>query len=213
MSLIIGVISQKGGVGKSTISRLIAREYANAQWNVKIADLDIAQGTSFNWQTRRLQNNIQPEIPVERFRTVEQALKITNHYDLVIIDSPPHSSEGTLKIAKHSDLCVLPTGLSLDDLEPSILLAHELIKKGIHKSKIVFALCKVGTSKTELIEARNYINEAGYFCLEGELPEKTAYRRASDEGLAFTETKYKSLNNQADILVQSIIDCLSKINK
>jgi len=39
--MIIAIASQKGGVGKSTLARLIAREYAQAKWNVKIADLDI----------------------------------------------------------------------------------------------------------------------------------------------------------------------------
>jgi Mrp family chromosome partitioning ATPase len=51
--LIIGVVSQKGGVGKSTLARLIAREYAQAGWRVKIADLDIQQCTAFSWQARR----------------------------------------------------------------------------------------------------------------------------------------------------------------
>jgi chromosome partitioning protein len=45
---IIGIANQKGGVGKSTLARIIAREYAAAKWNVKVADLDISQGTSFN---------------------------------------------------------------------------------------------------------------------------------------------------------------------
>ncbi|MBA3922086.1 MAG: ParA family protein, partial [Nostocaceae cyanobacterium] len=53
MTLQIGVVSQKGGVGKSTIARLLAREYAAAGWDVKIADLDIAQATSTNWKQRR----------------------------------------------------------------------------------------------------------------------------------------------------------------
>ena len=56
MALQIGAISQKGGVGKSSIARLIAREYAVAGWDVKIADLDIAQATSTNWKQRRYQS-------------------------------------------------------------------------------------------------------------------------------------------------------------
>jgi MinD-like ATPase involved in chromosome partitioning or flagellar assembly len=40
VALLIGVVSQKGGVGKSTLCHLIAREYAAGSWNVKIADLD-----------------------------------------------------------------------------------------------------------------------------------------------------------------------------
>lgn len=34
----------------------------------------------------QLQPGIEPPIPVERFGTVEQALKIGNHYDLLILD-------------------------------------------------------------------------------------------------------------------------------
>lgn len=209
MALIIGIVSQKGGVGKSSLARLIAREYANAGWNVKIADLDIAQGTSFSWQARRLQNGIAPVIPVERFGAVEQALKIGNQYDLVILDGPPHSSKQTLKIAESANLVILPTGLSLDDLEPGVLLAHELIKKGVPRRKIVFALCRVGESEGEMTEARSYIDEAGYTVLKGELPEKTAYRRASDEGKALTETRFPSLNERADALAQSVVDRLA----
>ncbi len=39
MAIIIGAVSQKGGVGKSTIARLVAREFAAQDWAVKIADL------------------------------------------------------------------------------------------------------------------------------------------------------------------------------
>jgi Mrp family chromosome partitioning ATPase len=54
MAVIVGIVSQKNGVGKSTMARLLALEYAEAGWNAKIADLYIAQGTSFSWQARRL---------------------------------------------------------------------------------------------------------------------------------------------------------------
>ena len=213
MALLLGIVSQKGGVGKSTLARLVAREYANAGWTVKIADLDVAQGTSFNWQARRLQASLEPVIPVERFGSVDQALKAAAPYDLVIIDGPPHSTAGTLKIAETADMTVLPTGLALDDLEPSVLLAHELVKKGVGRQKIVFALCRVGESEIEIAEARSYIEQAGYAVLKGEIPEKTAYRRASDEGRTLTETRFPSLNERSDILAQSIIDQLTKIQK
>ena len=40
MTYIIGMISQKGGAGKSTLARLFARELAQDNFTVKIADLD-----------------------------------------------------------------------------------------------------------------------------------------------------------------------------
>lgn len=213
MAVVIGIVGQKGGVGKSTMARLIAREYAASGWNVKIADLDVSQGTSFHWQARRLQRQIEPVVSVERFGTVEQALKTAPHYDLLILDGAPHSTAATLKIAQSSALVLLPTGLSLDDMEPSILLAHELVKKGIAKQLLAFALCRVGDSEPEIAEAREYIGKAGYRVLRGAIPEKIAYRRASDEGRALTETKFASLNQRSDVLAQDIIDHVSKLTK
>ena len=209
MSIIIGVISQKGGVGKSTISRLIAREYAAAGWNVKIADLDISQGTSFNWQSRRLANAIEPTVAVERFGTVEQALKVAAHYDLMVMDSPPHSTSGTLRVAKASSLLVLPTGLALDDLEPTVLLGHELVREGIPKDRLRVIFTRVGDSDAELAEARDYVAKAGYVALASVLPEKVAYRRANDEGRSLSETRFSTLNGHADAIVQELVDTLS----
>jgi chromosome partitioning protein len=211
--MIITIASQKGGVGKSTLARLIAREYAAAKWNVKIADLDVSQGTSFNWQSRRLQHEVEPVIAVERFGAVEQALKVASQVDLLILDGPPHSTAGTLKMARAADVVVLPTGLSLDDLQPSVLLAHEMIAKGVPRDKLAFAFCRVGDSEPELSEARRYITEAGYRPLSGSIPEKTAYRMASDAGRALTETRFPSLNQRSDELVQSIINLASRLRK
>jgi chromosome partitioning protein len=206
MAVIIAFVSQKGGVSKSTLARLVAREYANAGWKVKIADLDVSQGTSFNWQGRRLQSAIEPVIAVERFGTVEQAVHAAATFDLLIIDAPPNSTANTLRTARAADIVILPTGLSLDDMQPSVLLAHELVKKSVAKDKIAFALCRVGDSRLELIEAQIYITDAGYHVLSGSIPEKIAYRRASDEGRSLTETRFPTLNQRADKLAQSIID-------
>ncbi len=161
ITIVVGMVSQKGGVGKSTIARLIAREYANAGWRVKIADLDISQGTSTDWKKRREQNGLEPEIAVEPFRTVSQAMKVRNIYDIVIFDGPPHSMSGTLDIAKVSTLTILSTGLLLDDLRPSIILAHELVVNGTPTENILFILCRVGDRKNEIEEARKYIQKAG----------------------------------------------------
>jgi chromosome partitioning protein len=209
MAALVGVISQKGGVGKSTIARLIAREYAAAGWQVKIADLDISQGTSTDWKQRRERAGISPDVAVEPFGTVAQALKVASLYDLLIFDGQPHSMAGTLEIANSSDALILPSGLSLDDLKPAVLLAHELVKHGVTADKLAFALCRVGDRENEIAEARAYISRAGYQVLGGELPERTGYRRASDQGRAPSETTHPSLRERAERLAQNIIDFIS----
>ena len=213
MTVVIAVPSQKGGVGKSTTARGIAREYANAGWSTKIADLDISQGTSYDWHVRRLQRNLTPEIAVERFSTVEAALKSTAHYDLAVFDGAPHSTAATLKMVEACTLAVLPTGLSLEDLKPQVLLAHELVIKGISKKKFVFALCRVGDSESLESSARDYIQQAGYKVLSGSLPEKLGYLKAAEEGRAVTETRFASLNQRASEMLQGIINLVAKLDK
>jgi chromosome partitioning protein len=213
MSIVIGVVSQKGGVGKSTIARLIAREFAAQRWSVKIGDLDVSQATSFKWRARRLQSGLEPDIPIEQFGRVDQALKIADHYDLLILDGAPHATAATEQIARASNLVVIPTGLAIDDLEPGILLAHDLIKARIPARQIVFVLCRVGSSDAEIAEARQYVAQAGYSALEGALPEKVGYRRASDEGRAATETRFQTLNQSAEHLAQSIVDRIGELSK
>lgn len=207
MSTIIGFVSQKGGVGKSTLSRALAREAAESGLSVKIADLDTQQGTSVNWHRRRLDANLTPVFSVEPFRTAKQAISQAGSYDLFILDGPARTSAGTLDIANAADLIVQPTGASLDDLEPAILVFHELIKQKVPREKLAFALCRVGTASEEA-ECRAYIEQARYQTLDGCLFEKPAYRQAQNQGQAITETRFSSLNKKAETLIQSLIDLI-----
>ena len=208
MAIIISVISQKGGVGKSTVARMVAREFAANGWAVKIADLDISQSTSFKWRSRRLQGGLEPDVPVEMFGSVKKALEDGGHYDLLIIDGAPHATEATKEAAKASDLVIIPTGLSVDDLEPTVLLAHELAKL-IESERIVFTLSRVGNSSAEVQESRAYLERSGYKVLGGELPDQVGYRRALDEGRTVTETRFATLNQKADQVAQAIMDKLA----
>ena len=61
-------------------------------------------------------------------------------------------------------------------------------------------------TEAEEVEARAYLDEAGYAVLEGYLQERPAYRKAMNVGRAITETSYAGLNAKADALIQALID-------
>ena len=208
MTNIISLVSQKGGVGKSTMARAIATYYTKQGLSVKIADMDINQSTSHRWQQRRLQSEIEPAVSVECFGTVSQAIKHSESYDVIIFDGAPQASKTTRDIAMVSRLIVIPTGLSVDDMEPSVILANTLCEKGTPDSKIAFALCRTGDSKNELKEAREYLESTPYILLDGQMTEKTAFRRAQDEGRSAIECRYKAPREQATRLIKAIDDIL-----
>ncbi len=205
MATIIAFVSQKGGVGKSTLARALAREAAAGGLKTKIADLDTQQGTSVDWHRIRLNARIEPTVAAEAFATAAGALKLADQYDLLIIDGPARTSQGTLEIARVADLVVQPSGASVDDLRPAVREFHALIKAGIARDKLIFALNRIGTQAEEA-EARGYIAEAGYAALKGCLLERPAYRKAQNTGHAVTETHYTGLNAKADSLIQALID-------
>src|SRR5271169_5991832 len=65
---VIAFVSQKGGVGKSTLARGLAREAAKSGLSVKIADLDTQQGTCVEWHRRRLNEGVEPVVSVEAYK-------------------------------------------------------------------------------------------------------------------------------------------------
>ncbi|WP_312283900.1 ParA family protein [Candidatus Igneacidithiobacillus taiwanensis] len=205
MAAVVAFVSQKGGVGKSTLSRALAREAAAGGLRVKVADLDTQQGTSVDWHRHRLNAGIEPMVSVEAFATAEQALGVAKDFDLLILDGPARTSRATLEIARAANIVVQPTGASLDDLRPAVREFHALVKAGVPSARLAFALNRIGTPAEEA-ETRAYLAEAGYVVLDGCLLERPAYRQAQNTGHAITETRYAVLNERADTLIQSIID-------
>lgn len=205
MAVVVAFISQKGGVGKSTLSRALAREAAAGGLRAKVADLDTQQGTSVDWHRQRLHAGIEPVVSIEAFATAAQALRVANSFDILVLDGPARTSQATLEIARAANLVVQPTGASLDDLRPAVREFHALVKAGVPASRLTFALNRIGTAAEEN-ETRAYLAEAGYTVLDGCLLERPAYRQAQNAGNAITETRYPALNERADKLIQSLID-------
>jgi chromosome partitioning protein len=204
LMLIIACLSQKGGVGKSTLSRLIARTYAQAGWRVKIADFNAKQKTSVDWAAIRLAENLQPEIAAETFSSVKSALN--QDYDLMVFDGKPDADAITLDIAKEAALIVIPTSTSADDLVPQVKFAHELRSRGVNLRRLLFVLNKTGDSKKAIADAREYLTLAGYDVVEGDLSAKTGYEMAQNTGRALSESDFSTLNDRADRVVQQIVD-------
>ena len=204
MPIVVAFISQKGGVGKSTLARALAAVAAHARLKVMVADLDPRQHTLMHWEKARRENNIAPSLIVEAFDDVETALAAAAKCDLLIVDAPGHVDQGTLEIARVAHLIVQPTGAGLDDLRPAVLVFHELVRAGIPNTRLAAAMCRVLDADEE-VAARAYLAEAGYEVLAGSIPERSAYRAAQNSGRALTETAKTSLTKRPDALMEALL--------
>ncbi len=196
---IIAFISQKGGVGKSTLVQALAVEARKQKISVILADCDIQQATSYEW------SKIQGKIPCQVFKQVKDIWPFIPKYQLIIVDAPARTSQGTLEIAKKADLIIQPTGASRADLVPAVKEFNALKKAGIPSKKLLFILNHIG-SQAESQIAQEYLKETGYSYLPIALPEKVSFRSIQNEGKSITEVSYKSLRKQTKKLIESILD-------
>ena len=136
--------------------------------------------------------------------TRAEAVERAESCDLLILDTPGGVNDETLAVARISHLIVQPTGPTLDDLHPAVLLFHELVAAGIPTSHLAVALCRV-LDDDEEAAARAYLEEAGYEVLAGFIPESRAYRNAHNRGRSLTETDEQTFNDRADALIEALL--------
>jgi chromosome partitioning protein len=204
---VIGVVSQKGGVGKSTLCQLIAREAASQGKAAKILDFDVKQMSSVDWVRARLERDLEPAVEAEPTKDVRKALKLNRDYDVLVLDGAPGTPKRTAELIEECDLIVLPTGASRADLVPTIALARRIAGMKPDAGGPIFALCRVLTD-AEVAEARAAIGAAGFTTLDGELIERPGYRAAQNLGRSPSETPFPSLNAKAKKLARAILDRL-----
>ena len=205
---IVGVVSQKGGVGKSTLCQLIAREAAVGGKSAKILDSDIKQMTSTDWVRARLESDLEPAIEAEPIKNIYKALRHNKDYDIIVLDGAPGAPKRTAELMPACNLIILPTGSSRADLVPTLALARRIAEMKLATDGPVFALCRIMTA-AEAAEARATIGNAGFETFVGELIERPGYRQAQNFGRSATETAFPSLNDKARLLARSILDRLA----
>jgi chromosome partitioning protein len=205
--LVVGCASQKGGVAKSSLARLLAREFAAGGRRVLLADLDVLQATSLEWASRRAETSLRPNVQVEPCENTKQALKRARQIDAecLVLDARGVADEQTLEVARAANAVLIPSGLAVDDLLPAVRLAHELTSAGIPRARIAMVLCRTGDRPAEIEEAARYIGEAGYRCLDAVWPERAGYRRAHDEGRVATEARHPSLRAKARVFAATVL--------
>ena len=209
--LSIACLSQKGGVGKSTLARLMATAYAHAGYKVKILDFNVKQTTSVDWAARRMAAGITPSVPAQPFSQLTQAVRDVGDANMVVFDGKPDADKTALEIAKYATMVLVPVGVTLDDLLPQARFAKELINGGVDKKRILFALNQVTDSALAISEARDFVTGQGYALAATDIPVRPAYQAAQNAGRAISETTFKTLNERAEALAADIVEALQAL--
>lgn len=195
------VVSQKGGVGKTSSAYSLAISLAQQGRAVLLADFDSEQKSAVELYESRADKF--ENMTVLGFKTVEEMAIKAKGFEIIIADGAPHASATTLKLAEVADIIIIPTGTSMLDLRPSARLALELIDSGIQKKRIRLALYKTLTH-AETLGARAALAELN-LRVAGELKDSAGYAQALDVGKALHEVPYLQLKTAATAYLSGLI--------
>ncbi len=208
MAHIIAFCSQKGGTGKSGLAQTFAVEAARASGKVLLADLDEGQRTSWEWGQQREKNGLQPALVVKcvsRLMVFQEAAAC----DVLVIDAPGWADDLSVWMAHHSHLIVLPSKPTVQDLNPTIRLIHEMRKKGLADYRSAIVLNEV-LHDSEVEFARKHLASQDLSALAGHCRTMKSYRDVGRVGKTLAETSSASLNKEIMGVMENIGDALTE---
>lgn len=106
-TVIIGVINQKGGVGKTTISVNLAGLLARRNHQVLLIDAD-PQGSARDWAAARQGASLFPVVGVAKPVLHKEAHQFRGKFDYVLIDGPPRTTDIARSVVAASDIILIP---------------------------------------------------------------------------------------------------------
>ena len=189
-------VGQKGGVGKSTLARVLAVGATHRGRKTLLADFDLDQLTCVEWGAARLRAGIEPEVDARAFKSLKKLRKEDSGVEFIVADTRGLADDLSTEIAEDSDVVFLPTGASQDDLRPTLALARKLARRGAD-GRLVVVLSKVGRSETQFVRAVEAVEEAGFELLAEPWPQRDGFQADLDAGRAGRESRNPYLRSIA----------------
>jgi chromosome partitioning protein len=197
---VIAVISEKGGVGKTTVTLDLSVAAAGQGLFSAVLDTD-PQGTASRWMDVRGSESpiVLSTHAVRLGPTLEQAKK--QGINFVVVDTPPHSSIEAAEAAKRADLVLVPIEPHLFSLDTALKTAQLLKIAGAYPA--VFLINKAQA-------AVEHITGLGLSVCPVVLHLRAAHRHATNEGKVAAE--YQSSSKAAEEMSQLFAYCMTYLN-
>ena len=188
---VLGLLSRKGGVGKTTIALHLSVLAQDAGLRVLLVDLDPQGSAAAWWQARE---KPVPEMEKTDASNLTKLLPAAreNGVDLAIIDTRPSVEADAVQVAALSDYLLVPTRPALLDLR-AILGTLDIVKGGRHRASIVLNACLpprggVGESSAT-VDARRALKAFGVPVAPGSNVQRAGLSHALLSGQAISETE------------------------
>lgn len=205
----VGLVQQKGGVGKTTIATNVARALQLRGHKVLLVDAD-PQGTARDWAAK---SDLETPTTVGVDRpVVHKELPKIDGFDVAIIDAVGKLEKMTVSVIKASDLVLIPIQPSAADLwAVGTVIDHVETRRemteGQPKARFVISRAITGSTMTDSVQ--EVLDEAPFGRLEEPTHQRVAYARALGSGKSVLEGS----DQKAQAEINAIADELESILK
>jgi chromosome partitioning protein len=199
--LIISILNQKGGTGKTTLAINMSREYTKRDFKTLLVDSD-SQGSALRWHEESGGELIDLTcLPVNTLD--KDVVKFTDRYDRIIIDGIPRVSPLTVCAIKAADVVLIPVQPSPYDIwatEDLVRLVKERIDITEGKLKAAFIVSRKikGTLLGE--EVVNQLNALELPVFQNGTSQRIEYAKAAQQGRTVCELNTDALNEIVSIV-------------
>jgi chromosome partitioning protein len=186
--MIIGILNQKGGVGKTTLSVNLAACLARTGARVLLIDAD-PQGSSLDWAAARQGEPLFSVVGFPRSTIHKEIGQIGQGYDHIIIDGPPRVTDLARSAIMASDIVVIPVQPSPYDIWAAEEVVKLITEARVYKENIksVFVVNRKITNTAIGRDVREALAAYPVHVLDASIAQRVVFAEAAAQGQAIFE--------------------------
>jgi chromosome partitioning protein len=187
---VVGLLSRKGGVGKTTLAVHLAVLAQQAGRRTLLIDLDPQGSAAAWWRARDAETPALVETQPAELRGILDAAQ-ADGVGLVVVDTRPSVEADVAHVAALSDLVLIPTRPAIFDLR-AILGTLDVVKGTARRSLLVLNACPParGAGEASIVtDARRALTAFGVPVAAVAITSRAAFSAAPVTGLTASETE------------------------
>lgn len=187
---VLGLLSRKGGSGKTTLAIHLAVMAQSGKRKVLLIDMDPQGSASAWWRARADATPAMEEATPDQLGGLLETARASG-IDLVIIDTRPSVEADATQVAALSDFVLIPTRPAILDLR-AILATLDIVKGNRLRAALVLNACQAPRGIGEAVgttDARNALKAFGVPVAPVTIIQRAALSHALVGGMAASETE------------------------